>query len=53
MREIIISKTVDEPSTSETVYLLCNEFKDLQRFIDVAMRMRPDRITIEYHEFLA
>ena len=50
MREVIITKTEQEEKEGRIV-LIPNSFKQLEQFIQVAQRMRPDRIIIEYKDF--
>lgn len=53
MREIVISKYPKEVDDStHSINIVCEDFKDLNRYIQTAQRMRPDRIIVEYHEYL-
>lgn len=54
MRTIIISKQerYDNSEPSDTVRFQCKDFSELDKYIRVAQRMRPDRIIIEYHEYI-
>lgn len=55
MRTIIISRKAraDIGTPSDTVvWIECKELSELDKYIGTARRMRPDRIVIEYQEFL-
>lgn len=54
MRTIIISrrKERDNSTPSDTVWIQCKELPELDRYIGTACRMRPDRIVIEYQDYL-
>ena len=60
MREIIVSKyrpeklrPIEEYASSNDccIWIECREYKDLERSVRTAARMRPDRITIEYSQY--
>lgn len=49
MREIIIARRMPEDMSG--IFFMCKESKDLEGYIRTAMRMRPDRITIDYRGY--
>ena len=57
-RDIIISRRPDptehklEMDCEASVWLTCENFEELDNYIAVAKRMRPDRIIINYDEYL-